>query len=482
MKTLFDPGSALAQGLAAIRTEFQVPANFPAEVAAAAELAAKRRPADHLDRTGLPFVTLDPATSTDLDQALWIEAGGADLLLYYAIADVAWFVDDGDAIDVEAWRRGETLYLPDGKAGLYPSVLSEAAASLLPGGSRPAIIFIVRIGADGSVRLDGAERAIIRSRAKLAYDSVQPADLPAPFAEFSRRMRDAEARRGAARVDPPEQEVAAQPGGGYRLVFRPRLASEASNAALSLATNLAVADALLAHGTGLFRVMAEPDAPAVARLRLTAAAFGIAWPAEATLRQFETGLDPNDPPQAALMMAIRRVGSGASYAPYRGGVRPWHAAMAATYAHATAPLRRLADRYVVRAALAVANGRPVPDVVAEAFEKLPAVMARADALAGRIDRAVIDLAEAVLLTGEEGRIFRAVATDSDGKSATVQLRDAPVVVRIPAHGLAPGAAIDLRLTGIDMAKRKIMFEPLQAPPPSLQTPASPGSPRATSGG
>jgi exoribonuclease R len=48
--------------------------------------------------------------------------------------------------------------------------------------------------------------------------------------------------------------------------------------------------------------------------------------------------------------------------PWRDGIVPWHAAMAATYAHATAPLRRLADRYVVRAALAIANGRSVPEV------------------------------------------------------------------------------------------------------------------------
>ncbi|NWO96317.1 RNB domain-containing ribonuclease, partial [Escherichia coli] len=90
--------------------------------------------------------------STDLDQALAIEASGGDLLLRYAIADVAWFVDDGDPVDREAWRRGATLYLPDGKAGLYPSVLSEGAASLLPDGPRPAVLFTVRVNPDGEAR------------------------------------------------------------------------------------------------------------------------------------------------------------------------------------------------------------------------------------------------------------------------------------------------------------------------------------------
>src|SRR3954471_13541573 len=137
MKSLIDPTGALARGLADIRREFQVPASFPPDVLAAAEAAARRAPTEHADRTDMPFVTLDPASSTDLDQAFAIEAAGSDLRLHYAIADVAWFVEDGGAIAAEAWQRGMPLYLPDGKAGLYPPVLSIGAASLLPDGPRP---------------------------------------------------------------------------------------------------------------------------------------------------------------------------------------------------------------------------------------------------------------------------------------------------------------------------------------------------------
>src|SRR3954466_4833684 len=194
LKALRDPDAVLAEGLAAIRTQYQVPADFPAEVTAAAEAAAKPPPTAHVDRTDRPFVTLDPASSTDLDQAFAIEAAGSDLLLHYAIADVAWFVEDGSPVAAEAWKRGMTLYLPDGKAGLYPPVLSEGAASLLPDGPRPAVIFTVRVAPDGAVHLDGAERAIIRSTAKLAYDNVRDADLPPGFAELTARLQAAESR------------------------------------------------------------------------------------------------------------------------------------------------------------------------------------------------------------------------------------------------------------------------------------------------
>jgi exoribonuclease R len=458
MKALVDPSNALATGLVAIRQQYQVPDGFPPEVQAAAEKAAKRAPTDHVDRTTMSFVTLDPASSTDLDQAFTIERAGSDLLLHYAIADVAWFIDDGDTIDVEAWKRGATQYLPDGKAGLYPAVLSDGGASLLPNGPRPAVIFTVRVAPDGAVKLDGAERAIVRSRAKLAYDSVRDGDLPADFAELAQRIRGAEDRRGAARVDPPEQEVAATGDGHFALTFRPLLQSEISNAAMSLATNLAIADALQAHHTGLFRVMAPPNQGAIERLRHTARAYGLTWSGNEPLDQFARGLDAADPKQAAFMLAIRRAGQGASYVPYREGVVPWHAAMAATYCHATAPLRRLADRYVVRATLAIANGQTVPAVVTEAFTRLPQVMAHADQLDGQIGRAVIDLAEAVMLKDAVGQIFQAVVTDVDDRGARIQLRDQPVVARVAAQSVGPGDAIGIRLTVADPANRAIAFE------------------------
>ncbi len=458
MKSLVDPTNALGRGLTAIRTQYQVPAIFPPEVIAAAEAAATRAPSEHADRTATPFVTLDPASSTDLDQAFAIDRAGNDLLLHYAIADVAWFVDDGGVIDVETWKRGTTQYLPDGKASLYPRVLSEGAASLLPGGPRPAVIFTVRVAPDGGVKLDGAERAIIKSRAKLAYDSVRDADLPPDFADLSTRIQAAEDRRGAARVDPPEQVVEATDNGGFTLTLRPQSPSELHNAAMSLACNLAIADALQAHHTGLFRVMAEPDERAVKRLRHTATAYKLQWPATATLEQFERTLDPADPRQAAFMLAIRRAGQGASYVPYRDGVIPWHSAMAATYCHATAPLRRLADRYVVRATLAMANGQPVPEVVSAAFKKLPQVMAHADQLSGQIDRAVIDLAEAVMLTGQIGQNFDAVVTDIDQRGARIQLTDRPVVARVDTHNVEPGDPLRVKLVGADPDTRTIAFE------------------------
>lgn len=457
MKALKDPDRLLSDGLAAIRVQFRVPDTFAPAVLKAAEQAAQRPLSAHADLTDRPFVTLDPASSTDLDQAFAIEADGRDLLLHYAIADVPWFVRDGDPIDTEAWARGETLYLPGGKAGLHPPRLAEDAVSLLPCGPRAGVVFTTRVAPDGGVRLQGVERAVIRSRAKLAYETARDDDLPAGFADLAGRITAAEEARGAARVDPPEQEVKRDGAGHFTLLLRPQGLAERRNAALSLATNLAVADALYAAGTGLFRVMAGPDARAVARLRHTAAAFGLAWPDHVTLEQFEKALDPAAPAAAAFMLAIRRAGTGASYVPYAAGQRPWHAAMAATYCHITAPLRRLADRYVIRAALSVANGQPVEPQVTAAFQRLGPVMGKADSRTSQIERAVIDLAEAAMLAGREGESFGAVVTQIDETGARIQLCDLPVVARTTAHDVRPGDRLTVRLDSADPVRRLIAF-------------------------
>ncbi len=458
MKSLRDTAQALGDGLAAIRSQFQLPAVFPPESEAAAETAARQTFTDRVDRTNIPFVTLDPLSSTDLDQAFAIEQSGTDLILRYAIADVGSFVPEGDPVDTEAWKRGQTIYMPDGKISLYPTVLCEGAASLLPDGDRPAVIFTVRVAAEGATSLDGVERAIVRSCAKLGYATVRPQDLPNGFDELARRITAAEDARGASRVDPPQQQVVEGPDGCFCLEFRPMSAAEQSNACLSLAANLAVADALYAHGTGLFRVMPEPDDWSIRRLRHSAKAFGLDWPKAMSLEDRQRTLDPNDPKQAAFMLAIRRAGAHASYAPFRAGERPWHSTMRATYVHATAPLRRLADRYVIEAALAVANGRPVPDGVNAAFQRLPDVMNRAESKAGQVDSAVLELAEAVVLTDRIGEMFDGTVTDIDRKrGARIQICDPAIITRVPPEGLQIGAPVRLRLDEADPARRLTRF-------------------------
>ena len=173
VKLLHADGDLLRKGIAGIQEELGVSPEFPAEVEAAAEEAARNPVMPELDRTDLPFVTIDPDGARDLDQALHIERDGDGYVVHYAIADVAAFVKPGDPVDVEANRRGETLYGADSKVPLHPPVLSEGAASLLPDEERPALLWTIKVDATGEGTDVDVVRARVRSQAQLDYASVQ---------------------------------------------------------------------------------------------------------------------------------------------------------------------------------------------------------------------------------------------------------------------------------------------------------------------
>lgn len=114
----------LQERFAAIRAELDVPSEFPADVLAEARAAAAAASLPERDETAVPFLTIDPPGSMDLDQALHIERDGEGYRVRYAIADVPAFVLPGGAVDQEARRRGQTVYAPDGRTPLHPAELS----------------------------------------------------------------------------------------------------------------------------------------------------------------------------------------------------------------------------------------------------------------------------------------------------------------------------------------------------------------------
>jgi exoribonuclease R len=118
----------------------------------------------------------------------------------------------------------------------------------------------------------------------------------------------------------------------------------------------------------------------------------------------------------------------------------------------------LADRYVIEATVQIASGQPVSEELNSIFQRLPEVMTKAEEKAGQIDRAVLDLAEAVTLEGCEGRRFTAVVTDVDDRGARVQLSDPAVITRTDAKGALPGDAISVQLVSVDVARRQVRFE------------------------
>ncbi|HEX5396302.1 MAG TPA: RNB domain-containing ribonuclease [Candidatus Limnocylindria bacterium] len=446
--------------LAELRAEFKVPESFPPEVDAAAARAATAWIRDgRADATDLALVTLDPAGSEDLDQAFLLERINSGIRLHYAIADVAAFVEPDGPIDVEAHVRGETLYLPDGRVPLHPPTLSEAAASLLPGQDRPAVLWRFDLDADGEPTSVDVRRAIVRSRAQLDYESFQQSggELYALLEEFGRVRQERARTRGAVSLPEPEQQVSGD-GAHWALSYRAPLPVEDWNAQMSLLTGMSAAGLMLNAGVGLLRTMPPPDSHTVASLRRSALALGVDWPEGAAYADVIAALDPTQPAQAALVRLAAVLFRGAGYVAFDGKApdSTTHSAVAAPYAHATAPLRRLADRYVSECCLAILAGTEVPAWVRDALPELPGEMAEADRHAHAVDRAVVDLAEALVLAGKQGEVLAGVVVEP-GPKGEVQLRDPAVRARLTGDHLPLGKEVGVRIAQLDVAKRLVTF-------------------------
>jgi exoribonuclease R len=451
---------------AAIRAEFEVPEHFPADVLAEAERLVADPPLPELDATDLDLVTLDPAGSRDLDQAVHLAARDGGYRVSYAIADVGAFVSLSSALDREARRRGQTLYSPDRRTPLHPPVLSEGAASLLPDQLRPAALWTIDLDADGEPVAVDLRRARVRSRAQLDYAAVQQqADagaLPEPLAllpAVGRLLQQRAAERGAIELGTPEQEIEATTGGGWTLVLRGDLPVEAWNAQISLLTGRCAAALMLDGGVGLLRTLPPARPEDVARLRLLAPALGVDWPDGVGPGAVISNLDPAHPGHVAFLEEAATLLRGAAYTPVEGAppTQPGHSGVGAPYAHVTAPLRRLVDRFGTEVCLALAAGRdPAPELRA-ALPELPALMATSDRRTREVERAAVDATEAWLMHGREGEGFPAVVVDAEDGRGTVVLDGVPIRGRCTGAGLRPGTRVVVRLEEADVTGRAVRF-------------------------
>ncbi|HEV7146781.1 MAG TPA: RNB domain-containing ribonuclease [Pedococcus sp.] len=464
--------TALAARFEAIRVELSVPDTFPDGVLAEAVRCAAAPSLPERDETARPFLTIDPPGSMDLDQAMHLERDGAGYRVRYAIADVPAFVVAGGAVDVETRKRGQTIYAPDRRTPLHPAVLGEGAASLLPGQVRPAFVWDLQLDEAAQVREAAVYRAMVRSTDRLDYEGVQraldsavanPGSQDEPLTllrEVGRKRLELERRRGGASLPMPEQEVEKDESGHYRVRFRPPLEVEDWNAQISLMAGMAGADLMTRAKIGILRTMPTPDDGAVNRFRQASRALGVEWRHGMAYGEFLRTLDRTNPAQLALIHEATALFRGAGYTPFDGTVPDHHehAAVAAPYAHVTAPLRRLVDRFALVICEAISQGHDVPAWARQALPSLPQIMAASDKVAGAVERACADAVEAATLQHRVGEVFDAVVVDrrDNGGGAVVQVQDPPVLAKA-AGASELGARVKVELVEATVATGTVRF-------------------------
>ena len=233
---------------------------------------------------------------------------------------------------------------------------------------RPALLWTIRLDPEGSRTDVEVERALVRSTAKLTYQEAQQAIDDGSAGESLQLLKEVgllrvtrEAARGGISLPTLEQEVHVAEE-RFSLEFREMLPVETWNAQLSLLTGFAAASLMVYARVGLLRTLPDPDHRDVQRLHRTARALGIEWPAELLYADLIRELDPTKADQAALIVASTTLLRGSGYVAFDGEMpaEPRHAGLAAEYAHVTAPLRRLADRYASEVCVALCAGTTWP--------------------------------------------------------------------------------------------------------------------------
>jgi ribonuclease R len=412
-----------------------IPTEFPMAAIVEAEAARPAPLAGRADLRDIPLITIDGSDARDFDDAVWAEPdadpgnrGGWHLVV--AIADVAWYVRPGTALDREARRRGNSVYFPDRVVPMLPEALSNELCSLKPCADRPCLAVHLWIDATGGKRRHRFERAMMRSAARLTYEEIQaahegrrafslpPERLTALYGAFA-ALAKARARRGALELEISEHRVVLDAEQRPAAIIPvARLDSHRLIEEFMVLANVAAAEELEARRQPcMYRVHDAPDPEKVEELRALLAeteivGAGFAKGQAPTPELFNRVLrGAAATPAAALVNElVLRCQAQAVYSPNNVG----HFGLALRrYAHFSSPIRRYADLIVHRALIAGANAAGY-DIGAGALpsnadrDQLAAVAEHISATERRAvaaERAAIERYRATFLAQSVGSVF-----------------------------------------------------------------------------
>jgi len=359
-----------AASLVAIHAH-QIPTEFPSDALAQAEQAKPAPLGEREDLRNLPLVTIDGEDARDFDDAVFAEPdtdaanpGGFHLIV--AIADVAWYVRPGDALDRASGERGNSVYFPDRVVPMLPERLSNDLCSLRPHEDRPTLAVHIWIDAHGRKRRHRFSRAMIHSAARLTYDQAQnsvdghpnaaPEALRAPVIEplyaAYRALAQARRKRGTLDLDLEERKVVLDAQGRIeRVTTRARYDSHRLIEEFMILANVCAAESLEERRLPcMYRVHEEPDPAKLEGLRevLDGLGYRLAKGQVMQPKHFNSILEwaVETPHRHLINDLVLRSQSMAVYSPDNRG----HFGLALTrYAHFTSPIRRYSDLLVHRA-------------------------------------------------------------------------------------------------------------------------------------
>ncbi|MEE8499240.1 MAG: ribonuclease R [Kiloniellales bacterium] len=428
IECLGEVGSASTLSLIAIH-EHGLPTVFSPEAQAEAAAAGPVELGTRVDLRAVPLVTIDGADARDFDDAVWAEPdpdpanlGGWHVLV--AIADVAWYVLPGNALDRTAFERGNSAYFPDRVVPMLPEALSNGWCSLVPGEARPCLAAELWIDAQGKTRRHRFLRGLMRSAARLTYEQVQAArdgepdavtgplmePVIAPLYGAFGALLGARKDRGTLDLEVPERRVVLDETGAVAAIEpQPRLDSHRLIEEFMIAANSAAARRLEAlRQPCMYRVHDRPDPVKIEALRQVLDSLGLRLARGQAMRAKLLGrvLERVAGKPAAPMVhqLILRAQAQAAYGPTNIG----HFGLALShYAHFTSPIRRYADILVHRALIAGLELGPgaLPADAGPRFAEIGAHISSTERRAAAAERDTVDRFTAAFLQEKIGALF-----------------------------------------------------------------------------
>ncbi len=347
-----------------------LPSQFSA--AALAEAEASNPPvmeAGREDIRDIPLVTIDGEDARDFDDAVFAEPdtdddnkGGFHLLV--AIADVAYYVKEGSALDEAAVERGNSVYFPDRVIPMLPERLSNGLCSLNPNEDRYCIAVHLWIDAKGVTKRYRFIRGLMRSHARLTYNQVEHSagtldktvqPLVANLIAAYKIMAGERDRRGALALNLPEFKVIfGENGEVAQIIQRPQLESNRLIESFMVAANVAAADYLIKHrAPGIYRVHEVPSEEKLEDLRQFLGLSGYSLPKGVITPEHLNRVllkAESKPNKEIIHNSVLRSQMQAYYAHQNLG----HFGLGLThYCHFTSPIRRYSDLVVHRSLVAL---------------------------------------------------------------------------------------------------------------------------------
>ncbi len=410
--------------------------SFPEEVEREAEETARRAAeglAGRRDLRGLPAVTIDPEDAKDHDDAVSVLREGEGFRLFVHIADVAFFVRPGTALDEEARRRGNSVYLPRTVFPMLPHALSSGACSLREGEDRLAVTVEMEVEPGGRVRSSRFYRSVIRSQRRLTYEEAQGAleGVRSLGEEVGRLLRDALAcsralfqRRlslGTLDLDLPEALLRFGLSGRVEEVLPSvRLESHRIVEEAMLAANVQVAREVARRRLpALYRVHDPPDPEKLEALRPLLNALGLGSAARGDLTDpfvLQEVLRRSSGHRAAKLVSYLLLRAMAQ-ARYDAAPRLHYGLGFPCYAHFTSPIRRYPDLTVHRALL---EGR---ESGGEGLDTLADHCSQTERTADQAEREVVAWYQVSFLARRLGETFDAVILGFNRGGVRVELTD-----------------------------------------------------------